>query len=212
MVTATQRSQPQRTAGRLGSIALAGILVFVVIGVAVQILRTDLRWQDAPLSLYLLDDYGHWLQAAYFVLASALVSIGAGYYITLRDGRHSTAPWLLFVCAGIGLCVTALAHSNLPGCTPTLEGFVHGTAAQMAFLCVTVAMLVQSCWLRADPRWRPHFPLAFTLALACFAAIWVDALWRGMPRGLEQRLVIVLILGWLLLAARWLTHAPGETV
>lgn len=184
--------------------ALAGILVFIVIGVAVQILRTDLHWQDAPLSLYLLDDYGHWLQAAYFVLAGALASLGAGYYVTLGGRRRSAAPSLLFVCAGIGLCVTALAHSNLPGRTPTLEGFVHGTAAQTAFLCVTVAMLVQSCWLRADPCLRPRFPLAFMLALTCFAAIWVDALWHGMPRGLEQRLVIALILGWLLLAAQWL--------
>ena len=29
-------------------------------------------------------------------------------------------------------------------------------------------------------------------------------LWHGMPRGLEQRLVIALILAWLLLAANWL--------
>jgi hypothetical protein len=32
----------------------------------------------------------------------------------------------------------------------------------------------------------------------------VDALWHGMPRGLEQRLVIALILAWLLLASGWL--------
>ena len=99
---------------------------------------------------------------------------------------------------------TALAHSNLPGRAPTLEGFVHGIAAQAAFLCISVAMLLQSWWLRANPRWRSRFAPAFALALACFAGIWVDALWHGMPRGLEQRLVIALILAWLLLAANWL--------
>jgi len=192
------------TSRALGNIALAGLLVFSIVAVAVQVLRSDLDWMDAPLSFYLLDAYGHWLQAAYIVLASALAALGAGYYLALRDERRSAAPWLLFVCAGIGLCATALAHSNLPGRAPTLEGFVHGIAAQTAFLCVSVAMLLQSWWLRANPRWRPRFAPAFALALACFAGIWVDALWHGMPRGLEQRLVIALILAWLLLAANWL--------
>ena len=198
-------AHPDASTGRaLGTIALAGLLIFSVVAVAVQALRNDLDWMHAPLSLYLLDAYGHWLQAAYVVLALALVSLGAGYYLALRGGRRSAAPWLLFACAGIGLCVTALAHSNLPGRAPTLEGFVHGMAAQTAFLCVSVAMLLQSCWLRADPHWRPRFAPAFALALACFAGIWTDALWHGMPRGLEQRLVIALILAWLLLAANWL--------
>lgn len=197
------------TSRALGNIALVGLLAFSVVAVAVQVLRSDLDWMDAPLSLYLLDAYGHWLQTAYVVLALALASLGAGYYFALRDGRRSAAPWLLFVCAGVGLCVTALAHSNLPGHAPTLEGFVHGTAAQAAFLCVSVATLLQSCWLRVGPRWRSRFPLAFALALAGFVAIWVDALWHGMPRGLEQRLVIGLILVWLILAASWLRRGPA---
>ncbi|WP_426701564.1 DUF998 domain-containing protein [Rhodanobacter sp. Col0626] len=209
-VARSNHSTVDSSTRRLGAIALAGLLLFAMVAVTVQALRTDLHWQDMPLSFYLLNAYGHWLQAAYFALAIALISLGAGYYLALRGGRRSAAPGLLFACAGIGLCVTALAHSNLPGHAPTLEGFVHGTAAQTAFLCVTVAMLLQSWWLRTNPRWHPRFPFAFVLALMCFAAIWVDALWRGMPRGLEQRLVIVLILGWLGMAAVWLTKPPRD--
>lgn len=200
-------AQPHHAAHlhRFGTAAGIGIGLFIVVAVAVQCLRPDLRWQDAPLSFYLLGAYGHWLQAAYVVLALALFALGAGYYRALRGGRRSVAPWLLFGGAGLGLCATALAHSNLPGHAPTLQGFVHGVAAQTAFLCVTVAMLLQSWWLRSNPHWRARFAVAFALAWVCFVALWVDVLWRGMPRGLEQRLVIVLILAWLLLAARWLT-------
>lgn len=192
-----------------GIIALVGVLAFSVAAVAVEGLRTDLHWRDAPLSLYLLGPWGHWLQAAYGALTVALVALGAGCYIDQRGQRRSAAPWLLFTCAGIGLCVTALAHSNLPGRPPTLQGFVHGVGAQTAFLCVTVAMLLQSYWLHADPRWRSRSRTLLGLAIASFVAIWVDALWRGMPRGLEQRLVIVLILAWLLLAAGWLIMQPA---
>lgn len=193
----------------LGHIALAGLLLFIAVAVTVQALRRDLDWTRAPLSFYLLGAWGPWLQAAYAALAVALCSLGAGYYVALDRNRRSAAPWLLFACAGAGLCVTALAHSNLPGRVPTLEGFVHGVAAQTAFLCVSVAMLLQSWRLRADPRWHRRFAPAFTLALACFAAIWADALWHGMPRGLEQRLAIALILAWLLLAAHWLRSAAS---
>ncbi|MFC5527761.1 DUF998 domain-containing protein [Rhodanobacter ginsengisoli] len=197
-------------AHRLGTAAWLGLLLFVVTAVAVQPMREDLHWLDAPLSLYLMGPGGHWLQAAYFVLAAALGLLGAGYYLALSRRARSAAPWLLFVGAGLGLCVTALAHSNLPGREPTLEGWLHGTAAQTAFLCVTTAMLLQSWRLRGDPHWRSRFPAAFALALACFVAIWVDALWHGMPRGLEQRLVIGLILVWLLQAARWLRVGPAR--
>ncbi|MGP1666731.1 MAG: DUF998 domain-containing protein, partial [Rhodanobacter sp.] len=189
---------------------LVGLLFFSTVAITVQGLRNDLDWIQTPLSFYLLNAYGHWLQAAYFVLAGALCTLGAGYYLAL-DARHrSAAPWWLFSCAGAGLCVTALAHSDLPGDTPTLQGFVHGVAAQTAFLCVSVAALLQSWRLRAEPHWRIHFRPAFALALAGFIALWIDALWHGMPRGLEQRLVIALILIWLFWAANALrcSRAP----
>jgi hypothetical protein len=197
-------------ARRCGLAALAGILAFAAAAVATQGLRPDLDWLDAPLSFYLIGPWGHGLQASYVAMAIALASLGGGYYRALRPGARSAAPWLLFAAAGVALAVTALAHSDLPGRAPTLEGFVHGTAAQASFLCVTVAMLMQSWRLRGDARWRPRFRSAFPLALACFAGLWVDALWKGMPRGLEQKLLIALIVLWLLRAAWWLWNAaPG---
>jgi hypothetical protein len=66
--------------------------------------------------------------------------------------------------------------------------------------CGSMAMLLQSCWLRVDPPWRFRSHVLLGLAGLCFAAIWVDAFWHGMPRGLEQQLVIVLMLAWLMLA------------
>ena len=197
---------------RIGTTALAGLLAFVAVAVIVQCQRQDLHWIDAPLSFYLIGAWGHCLQAAYFVLAGSLVLLGWGYYVVLPRDVRSAAPWLLFVWAAIGLCVTALAHSNLPGQAPTFQGWLHGTAAQSAFLCVTVATLLQSWRLREVPHWRARFAPALVLALSGFAGIWIDALWRDMPRGLEQRIVIMLILAWLLSAACWLRGAATPHV
>lgn len=187
-----------------GNVALVGSGVFAVACVAWQFLRTDLAWEHAPLSLYLLGATGWGLQAAYGVLAVAVAAVGLGYYRGLPRGARSAAPLLLFVTAAMALVVTALARSNLPDGTPTLEGWVHGTAASTAFLSVTTAMLLQSWRLRGAEAWAHRWRPAFALAALCFAAMWVHALARDVPRGAGQKLVVALILAWLGLAAHWL--------
>ncbi|QDH70299.1 DUF998 domain-containing protein [Marilutibacter alkalisoli] len=188
----------------LGRAALAGVLVFALVVLAAQFVRTDLDWLHTPLSFYLLDPHGLWVQGAYFALAAAMVLLGCGWYRALQPGARSAAPLLLFVCAGVALAVTAVAETGRRGDPITLESLVHGLAAQAAFLCVTVAMLLQAWRLRGDVRWRHRFAVAFGLAAIAFAGVWVLALWRDAPRGLLQKAEIAAILLWLGMAANWL--------
>lgn len=190
----------------LATAALIGLSLFVLACVTVQFLRPELDWRYAPMSFYLLGPYGIWLQAAYCALGGALMLLAAGYYRVLQPQARSGAPVLLFVMAGLALCVTAIADSNLPQREPTLQGWLHGIAAQAAFLCVTTAMLLQSWRMRADARWRSRFLPALLLALAAFIAIWVLALWRDAPRGLAQKAVMALIVCWVAMTAGWLRH------
>lgn len=202
---------------RLGSAALAGVIAFAVVCTAMQWLRADLDWMRAPLSFYLVDAHGLWVRIVYTGLSASLVLLGVGYHRALSPDARSAAPLLLFVVAGIALAVTAWAGTNRPQRPPTFEGLIHGLAAQTAFLCVTTAMLLQAWRMRRDPAWRGHFALAFGLAVVCFVAMWVHALWREAPRGLTQKAVIVLILAWLGWAAVWLRRsgaaagAPGAS-
>lgn len=205
-------NEPTAPVRRLATAALAGVSVFALVCAAVQWLRPDLDWQQAPMSFYLLGPYGIWLQAAYCALACALVLLAVGYYRALQPQARSGAPVLLFAIAALGLCVTAIADSNLPQRAPTLQGWLHGVAAQTAFLCVTTAMLLQSWRMRGDAHWRPRFASAFLLAAIAFAAVWIVAFWRDAPRGLAQKAVILLIVGWLAMAALWLRrqgHGAG---
>jgi hypothetical protein len=191
-------------ARRFGDFALAGVASFAIVCLTVQFARSDLDWLRAPLSFYLLGDYGVMVKGAYFVLGTALVLLGLGYYRALAVAARSGAPLLLFVSAGVSLDVVAVADSDLRPGSASLEAFVHGLAANTAFLCVTTAMLLQAWRLRADALWRGRFASAFTLAVASFVAMWVHVLWREAPRGLTQKIVIALILTWLGLAAWWL--------
>lgn len=189
------------------TIALTGIAAFASAAIATQFLRTDLDWLQAPLSFYLLGAYGPWLKAAYLALGAALIALGIGYYRALTPAARSAAPTLLFCIGGIALAVTAIARSWTPGDPPALEHVIHGIAAITAFLCTTTAMLLQSWRLRGDPAWRHRFAPAFALAAIAFLALWTHALWRDAPRGLTQKVVIVLILVWLGMAATWLRRS-----
>lgn len=199
-------------APRLGAAAFLSVVAFVIACVAVQWLRTDLDWQQAPLSFYLMDDYGLWLQMAYFALGIALALVGLGYYWGLSPATRSAAPLLLFVGAGFALMVTAVADSYRAPQVPTFENFVHGIAAQTTFLFVTTAMLLQSLRLRRADGWHARFVPAFSLAAASFVTLWIHALWRGMPSGLSQKIVVALIVSWLAMAAVWLWQQRVEDV
>ena len=58
-----------------------------------------------------------------------------------------------------------------------------------------IRQLGRTAWRRAA-RW------ALPWALLCFALVWVLAVWRDVPRGLAQKTVIVLILGWMICVLR----------
>lgn len=188
----------------LGVIALLGVAVFAIACGAAQFLRTDYNWLGVPLSFYVLGPYGLMVEASYFVLAPGLVALGLGWYRALDRNARSAAPLLLFVLGAIALCIVAVEFTDVPGQPPTLHGFLHVLAAGTTFICVTVAMLLQSWRLRHDPRWRTRFRPAFTLAAITFVALWIYALVKSIPRGLAEKVVIALILLWLWRAGWWL--------
>jgi len=142
---------------------------------------------------------------AYFALGAAILAIAAGTYGALEPPARSALPLLLFALGAVSVCIVALAHTDTSSAELTPTGFVHNFAALAAFLCVSVAMLFQSWHFRLDLRWRPHFARAFLLAAVNFASLVVYAM-DVLPRGATQKFVILLIVLWLMLAARWLTR------
>lgn len=190
-----------RAARIAGAASLTASLAFVGVALALHWLRADLDWQRATLSLYLHGPGGLWLRCAYVLLAMGIVALAAGLYAQAAAAARSAAPPLLFVVAALGLCAVAIGDSYLPQAAPLLAPLVHALSAQTAFLCVTTAMLLQSAWLRAQPRWRGTATAALTLAALSFVALWVHVLWRAPPRGLTQKAAITLIVAWLLLVA-----------
>lgn len=187
----------QRADRHWAHLALAALSAFVFAACALHLRRGDLDPVAHPMSLYLIGDWGAALQAAYVALGLAMVGLGWGLYRSLAAPARSAAPLVLFALAAASLSTTAYAWMDLPGVDASLEGLVHGISAQAAFLFATTALVLQALRLRHDPAWRRDARWLLPWALACFAAIWVLALGRDLPRGLAQKTVIAMIVGWL---------------
>lgn len=179
-------------------VAMVALLLFVATALWTQFARADLDWVTATLSLYLHGPWGLALRMAYCLLAGAIVVLGLSMYRQLRGPRRSGAAALLFVCSGLGLAGVAVGDSWLPGRAPLAWPLVHGLSAMTAFLCASVAMLLQSWYLRREPGWKRAAAVLWWWAWLAFVLLWLHVLWRGPPRGAGQKLVIAVIVGWLL--------------
>lgn len=191
------------------------LVLFLACATWLQFARDDLDWAWATLSLYLHGPHGLLLRIAYCLLAVAIVVLAWTLYTQLRSDARRVLPPLLFSVAGLGLAGVAIGDSWLPGRAPLLAPLVHGLSAQTAFLCVTVAMLLQAWCFGRDRGWLWVHRTAWWWAWLAFAGLWLHVLWRASPRGFGQKLVIAMVVGWLLLVAiaawRRLHKEPAET-
>ncbi len=185
-------------------LAMVALLLFIATALWTQFARSDLDWVQTTLSIYLHGPSGLALRSGYCLLALAIAVLGIALYRHSTGPRRSAAAPLLFTAAALGLATVSIGDSWLPEATPLLAPLVHGVAANTAFLCASVGMLLQAWYLRREPGWQRSAALLWGWAWLAFALLWLHVLWRaGPPRGLGQKTVIVVIVGWLL----WLAVA-----
>lgn len=200
---------------RVGRIRLAALVAmtaavgFLLVAGSLQVVRGDLDWQRATLSQYLLGPWGLLLRGLYCALAVGIVVLAWGLYAQLTTTARSAAPLLLFCVGASALAGVAIGDSWLPQVAPDFHHWFHHTCAITAFLCVTTGMLLQTWRFRLDDRWRRHFPLAIAWALACYALLWLHALWPPAGQGWVQKLLITLIVMAMWLASAWLWRAAS---
>ncbi len=184
---------------------MPALAYFFAASLVLQFTRGDYDWIGAPLSFYLIGPGSGWLILGFFALGAGILGVGLGLHASVQVTPLRLISLCLFVVAALATCVVALIQTDLPGGpNPTLHGMLHYAAATLAFLSVTLAMLTQSWCLRGDAQWRRYFHKAFGLAVLTFVCLAVYALWRELPRGVSEKVVIMLIVLWLLCASRWL--------
>lgn len=196
--------------GRSGRLASVAGIAFLLLVLTLQIARGDLDWIDAQLSAYLHGPYGLALRSAYCGLAAVMALLALALWQALQPAARSVTVVGLFFGASLGLSAVAVGDSWLPELAPAIALPVHLLSAQAAFLCVIAAVLLQSWYFRRDPAWRPLHRSALLLGLCAFAVLAVHVGVAAAPRGLSQKLAIVLIVLWLVRVGAWLArHAAA---
>lgn len=185
----------------------AAAAAFAAIAAILQVARRDLDPVAMPLSAYLRGPGGAWLRGAYDLMAVALAGLAYGGHRAMPVRSRSGLASALFLVAALALPVVACTVLFESTPSENLARFVHGEAAQMTFLCLVVGMVLWSS------RWRGATGRSAGLVLAwlAFVQMWVLALWKGLPPGATQKLLIVLILLWLAWAGRQLAWAARPT-
>jgi len=189
----SHREPLQRLSIALLCIAVA---VFALTAGALQFTRADLDPIAMPLSTYLRGPGGFWLRGAYYLMAASLAVFAFAGHRAMAVASRSALASALFIIAALALPVVAytVLFENTP--QENLARLVHGMAAQATFLCLVMGMLLWSSrWQRSANTRRRR--TGAVLAWLAFVQMWVLALWKDLPPGLTQKLLIVLILLWL---------------
>ncbi|SDE00163.1 DUF998 domain-containing protein [Aquimonas voraii] len=175
------------------TLALLGPFVFLFTAMTVQALHPGYDWVQAPLSFYLSGPHGLWLQTAYAFLAAAISAQAWLSWRGERSGALNTVALLLFFGGAIALVVTAVFPGGSPaGAVPPLEHRLHVLSALLAFGLTGMGLLLRGAldWARGE---RLFLPLAL-LAVGCLL---LHVFVRDLPRGVSQKLTILLYLLWL---------------
>ena len=202
---------PPRWSAHAGSTAAVVGVAFVALVLTLQLMRADLDWVGAQLSLYLHGPYGLVLRTAYCVLAASMAWLALGLHAALMPNARSRTVLGLFWAAALGLSAVSIGDSWMPMLAPNAALMVHLLSAQAAFLCVIAGLLLQSWYFRNDPRWRSRFVPAFGLGLVAFAVLLFNVSVHTAPRGISQKTAIVLIVIWLTLVGSWLARAARSS-
>jgi hypothetical membrane protein len=194
--------------------AIAGIVVYVAIDVALVFLRPHFSVLHNAESDYGSKGAYAWLMDVNFVLRGALSL--AVVVALARFQRGAIVPR-----AGLALLATWAVTSGLLAFFPDdpVGTAIHGTArvhavlAVVAFVAVVVGTRLTTRALRADPRWRPAIvPLT---VLSWGAVVPFVLLGRAHLRlhslgGLYEKVFLGVELAWFLVAAAWIARV-GET-
>lgn len=201
-----------RRAVALARLALAGIVVYVAIDVALVFLRPDLSILHSAESEYGSVGPWSWLMDLNFLVRCglSLAAVGA-IAIAGRPGRPLRTGLALIVAWAICSGVLAFFPADAAGAPATRTGGIHLLTALVAFLAVATGAILASRELRFQAPWRSWAGLlvgtawAALMPLVLVFALGIGARTLGAA---AEKLFIGLVLLWLAVVSLAIAMGP----
>jgi membrane protein YdbS with pleckstrin-like domain len=184
----------------LATAALAGVITFVVIVVALHVIQHGRYHPLSEAVSELALGRGGWLM---FVAFSALATGTLCVAVMLgRMTDSKVAPALLALAGGLSY-VSAVFHADGENARTTLHGEIHQTAGIITFVLIVAVMC--TCWrtFRRDQSWQPLARPALACTVGALVAFFLTPTVGAAYFGLVQRLFLALCLSWLAVVAAY---------
>jgi hypothetical membrane protein len=183
----------------LATAAIACFAYFVFALLVLHLLRPDYSPVNHFISDYAVGPHGWVMTTAFLALSGGCLALALGL---ARGGPGSIAGWIgiaLLGVAAVGLVVTAIYPTDLPGAPYTRSGDIHELTFRVNVGSLILGSLLLSAGFGASPRWRDFRRTALVLfsLVALGAVLQFATLRKGAPYGLANRLFCVLLLAWL---------------
>jgi hypothetical protein len=196
--------QTGKQVGWSATIALVGAVSFTLLLIALHILRPELDPIRYPASRYAVGPYWYLMTLAFFSISTASWALLIGLY---RDLSQPARSWtgLGFVGAwAAGVLVAMIFPMDVEGAPKTLAGTIHDISGPVAFLGMSLGTTLISRRWKHDERWRPFWRAGWILSLVVWAgyiATFASFVLQAGVLGLVQRITLLAMVAWMLLAA-----------
>lgn len=195
----------RQTVKQLASLGLVAIAYFVAIIIVMHFLRPGHDPMRRPTSDYAVGPYGFLMTSAFLSMSVACLALAAGLYRGVSEPARSRVGLALIGGVWVvGLLVAATFPIDLEGAPSTTSGIIHRINGPIAFLSLTIGVILVSRGFRRDERWRPLHRLALILGVLMLAVFIVNgvslASGSGYP-GLGQRVLLATFVIWFVLTA-----------
>jgi hypothetical protein len=196
-------------------VAMAGALYFTIAIVVLHFLRPDLNPISRLTSEYAVGQYGLIMSTAFFSMSLATVALLIGLYRIVPPAARSPIGLGLLGLWAVGVLIAMLFPIDAQGAPPTVAGTIHSTSGPLAFLSVTIGVLLVSGRFKRDTRWRPFHRIALMLSLVLlvgYIATFLSFVTQSGYLGITQRITLAALVTWMLLTAARLRSLSIESI
>lgn len=182
----TTKTGGKRIATTSKKIVLVCAAYYVIVGIALHVLKPEYDPRYRFMSEYAWGAYGWLMTTTFFVLGLAAFAIAAGLREVHQSSRSARIGFGLLVVGALFVCLAGVFR----------EFTLHAAAGAVALPGITMAALLLSWSFQQAAGWQTIYRTTLFISLGMLAGLLSILADIGMP-GLQQRAFLCLFLLWL---------------
>jgi len=200
MTTQTPKKLSPASPSTYGAAAFVCFSFSLLALAALHLLKRDYEVRSHMISDYAVGPYGWVMSSCFLAMSCGLLMLFLGLF---RHGPTSVVARLgvfILLIPIIGLVVSGMFDTDLPGAPSTREGDIHGISFLMNVLAIMIGTVLISLSLGRDARWSAYGKTSLILVAFIFVAFVLQflTLHKGMPYGYTNRFFVTALFAWFL--------------